>query len=95
MTVWQTCPQNCTESMYSMPRYAASETMTTFRNVITRTTIVVRRVTGLLRSSVGQVGLDGARPLICRRRSSHMPMGMTARPAMKKPGRIRKTTMPM
>src|SRR5579872_1369584 len=81
--------------MYSMPRYAASDTMTMLATERTRKMKTPCRATGSLRSSRGHGDAVAACPIRRRRRSRTAPAGISARPARKTPGRIRKNTMPM
>ena len=58
ITWWHTWPQNWTESMYSMPRYDASETMMMLASVSTKTIAAALRCAGSFRSNFGQSPSD-------------------------------------
>src|SRR5436190_6438788 len=81
ITVWHTCPQNATESMYSTPRYAAIETITTFASVRRRTIAAVARCVGLPRS------IRGHDP-------GHRPTAKRMSPNTNAAGRTRKNRTP-
>ena len=95
MTSWHTVPQNGTESMYSTPRYAASDTMITLTIVSAKIDTATVRCVGLFRSSFGQLDSVAGRPSARRRRSRQAPSGMRPRPMRNSAGSTRKNTIPM
>ena len=91
---WQTCVQNPTESMYSTPPYAASDTITMFAIVNANTRTVICRWRGSFKSTRGHCIAEGGLPAARRRRSIQAPSGISRSPAMNSAGTTTKNTMP-
>ena len=81
--------------MYSTPRYAASETITTFAIVSARIIAAERCWAGSFKSSRGQRGAAFVPRAFRRFRSTHEPSGIRKSPNTKRAGTIRKNTIPM